>query len=695
MMPSPVKQILERLGGPAVLVPIPRGRKGPTDKDWQKATLAVMDDPSYLQRLNNGNIGVLTGNGLCTLDIDDDEEAKNFFLLNPQLANVLRTSRVRGCNVWLRIQGEHPASGKLRSRSDDKEIGEWRAGGGLQTVIHGEAMDASKGEQQPTAYRFVVEGHPADMPFNEIKWPRSWQLPWEPSKKETGATKRAALPEDVIILPSGSVSITACANYLFSRLARSKRLFARRGRVMELTLESSLEPISSSAFRSRIENCGQVMAWRRGRDDGFVLQNTICSEDTARALLESEPALRELPAVESVTTCPIAIEDEDGNLRVLAQGHHPERGGLLIVGNAPEPSPMGIDEAVTSLSCLLDDFDFVSPGDRSRALAAFISPALVIGRFIDGRVPADVAEADQSQAGKGYRQKVIAAIYNDKPSVVAQRNGGVGGLDESFSQALIRGRPFIQLDNLRGRFDSTFLESFFTADTVDARVPHRAGVPVDPCRYFIFASSNGVETTRDLANRSSIVRIRKRVGHQYRVYREGELLSHVRARQGYYLGCVYSVIREWLASGKPHTDETRHDFRTWAQTLDWIVQRVFRAAPLLDGHQAAQERVSNPALVFLRGVCLATEQAGRLGESLLATDLMGLAEEHAIAIPGLRSGQEDRAFRQIGIVLSRVFRGDLENVEVDGFLVKRTERPESRDDGNGLRILKAYEVQRI
>ena len=35
-----------------------------------------------------------------------------------------------------------------------------------------------------------------------------------------------------------------------------------------------------------------------------------------------------------------------------------------------------------------------------------------------------------------------AAIYNETPYVVAQRNGGVGGLDESFSQALVAGRPF-------------------------------------------------------------------------------------------------------------------------------------------------------------------------------------------------------------------------------------------------------------
>ena len=88
-------------------------------------------------------------------------------------------------------------------------------------------------------------------------------------------------------------------------------------------------------------------------------------------------------------------------------------------------------------------------------------------------------------------------------------------------------------------------------------------------------TSNGVESTRDFANRSSIIRIRKRIGHSYRTYPEGDLLSHVKANQPYYLGCVFSVIREWLEMGKQRTSVTEHDFREWARPLDWIVQNVF------------------------------------------------------------------------------------------------------------------------
>jgi hypothetical protein len=70
--------------------------------------------------------------------------------------------------------------------------------------------------------------------------------------------------------------------------------------------------------------------------------------------------------------------------------------------------------------------------------------------------------------------------------------------------------------------------------------------------YFIFITSNGLETTRDLANRSVIIRIRKRPqGHKFKKYDEGDLLAHVVAKQPFYLGCVFSVIRAWHQFGKP------------------------------------------------------------------------------------------------------------------------------------------------
>jgi len=296
-------------------------------------------------------------------------------------------------------------------------------------------------------------------------------------------------------------------------------------------------------------------------------------------------------------------------------------------------------------------------------------------------VPADVAEADQSQSGKTFRQRVGCAIYNEKPSMIAARKGGVGSVDESFSQALISGRPFIQLDNFRGKMDSQYIEAFLTADgSFGARVPHRGEVQVDPRRFLVLMSSNGVEATRDFANRSSIIRIRKRVGFNYQDYPEGDLLDHVRANQPYFLGCVFAVIREWLEYGKQKTTVTDHDFKEWAQTLDWIVQNIFDAAPLLDGHLIAQQRVSNPALSFLRVIALDVRAAGRLGQVVCAGDIADLCDEAGIDIPGIKPGANNDPRLKIGMLMRRAF-GEAASVSVDEFTVAREEVMRTRPGG--------------
>ena len=151
----------------------------------------------------------------------------------------------------------------------------------------------------------------------------------------------------------------------------------------------------------------------------------------------------------------------------------PTRWGLYVTGGESSPA-VPLADAVHALGAMLNDFDFSTPGDRSRGLASLIAPGLRFGSWLKQPLPVDIGEADASQSGKTYRQKCVAAIYREVPNVVVQRTGGVGGFDESLSQKLIDGRPFILFDNLRGRLDSPFLESILTAPgTMPARVPHR------------------------------------------------------------------------------------------------------------------------------------------------------------------------------------------------------------------------------
>jgi hypothetical protein len=126
---------------------------------------------------------------------------------------------------------------------------------------------------------------------------------------------------------------------------------------------------------------------------------------------------------------------------------------------------------------------------------------------------------------------------------------------------VLTGRAFVQLDNLRYKLDSTVLETLLTSPnhSLGVRVPHRGLLTVSTKGLSIYITSKGVQTTDDQADRSCFVRILKQPdGYPFEVYPEGGILKHVRANQGHYLGCVHRILQEWIARGKPTTNEARH-----------------------------------------------------------------------------------------------------------------------------------------
>jgi hypothetical protein len=193
--------------------------------------------------------------------------------------------------------------------------------------------------------------------------------------------------------------------------------------------------------------------------------------------------------------------------------------------NAARQGEMDWRTALNLLLGLLCDYQFAENGDYTRLFAAFITPALNIsGMLGSGRVPMLVMEADDSQAGKGLAARCIAILYGSKPESVNQKSGGVGSLRESMDDAIIRGRPFINIDNVRGRLDIPAFESTLTEPSIQCRVPYKGSVTVDPRGITFMMTSNNAELTPDLANRCNIFRIRKQPeNYQFYQWPEGSL----------------------------------------------------------------------------------------------------------------------------------------------------------------------------
>lgn len=186
------------LGRDVVLLPVKYGDKRPSVRGWQNLTTAAMEDRQHLDALLGSNIGVLLGrasSGLVSIDFDDETYGQKFFDANSALAAGLVTKGARGCNFWLRLTGEIPASFNLRNR-DGSAIGEFRADG-RQTVVYG--SHPSGKPYHPVS----PVNPPAVMTWDEIHWPDDLELP--------GTDKFAQLVaehgEPVLVSRSGAVAI--------------------------------------------------------------------------------------------------------------------------------------------------------------------------------------------------------------------------------------------------------------------------------------------------------------------------------------------------------------------------------------------------------------------------------------------------------------------------------------------------------
>lgn len=505
--------------------------------------------------------------------------------------------------------------------------------------------------------------------------------------------KYVQAPDDVVILPSDvgvdhDMGNKGAADTLFAKIKKSKTLF-RRGTNLVKINDSGIVDITPEAFCSLIEDYGKPILWKR-EDGKDVLSSSTCKISQAKILLESM-AIELLPEIKLVTAFPILMKTAEG-FELLKPGYNSL--GCVWVKTSKKPLDMSFDEARKILSDIFEEFDFQSPGDKSRAMAEILTIMLKAGGWIKGFVPIQIAEADQSQAGKGYRQSITFAIYSETPHVIT-KGKGIGTTDEALSSAFKKGETCIQFDNWRGPLDSEKLESVLTArtETYSCRVAYSKPVDMKVNNRFFFITSNGFSGGEDIANRGSVTRTQKRIGYVYKEYKlndasTGDLLEYIKDKQEMYLGAVICVVKEWYRLGCPVNKAVKHDFREWAGTLDWIVQNLFGFAPLMEGHEEIQERVKSPTLTFVRALAATICGQGGITNEWTAARLAEFCSERNLTIPGANDKMDERTRQQcIGRALGSLFikhKSDEADVTetIDCFSIRRKIKWEN---GNGIK----------
>lgn len=492
-----------------------------------------------------------------------------------------------------------------------------------------------------------------------------------------------SLPQ--VCLPGNGVTITETAEELARIYSREsdpfKRLYNHGGYVCYVMKSSKegflLAPLSPKRACSTFERVATLGRKKKSKGTSSteeVFEPDVCSTDNASKILESDPFRDNILKINLVTNAPVILEMENHECKII--NTYDKQSGIFPTGTPAEE--VSLSDALRLLNQSIADFHFKTESDKSRALAALLSPALISGGILKVRVPVAMLEADQSQAGKGFFTKILGAIYHEVPATVTQRERGTGGLDENFDAAVCKGRQMIVMDNLRGKLNSPQIESFLSMDTHTARVPYAAQVEIDPRRYIIMATSNNYELTTDMANRSNIIRILKRpFEYRFQTFPEGNILAHIVANQPKYLGAVFTIIREWVRQGKPVMPAINHDFRDWCEALDWIVQNILHCAPLMEGHEEIKKAMVFPECQWFCDMNNIIQAAGKGNTPLTAYEIAVQCEAGGMEVPAaygtrlieLEDKNRQQVCSQIGRRFSNLFKkfGDENSVCMGSF----------------------------
>ena len=134
-----------------------------------------------------------------------------------------------------------------------------------------------------------------------------------------------------------------------------------------------LMPIKTAAVSTEFEAVARL---RKISNKGAEV-HAIFHRATAERIITARVFRYALPAIHVISPVPVLIE-RDGELVQISE--YDRESGVLAQG--PPAPDMTLDDAKLLLDELIADFDFVSPSDRSRALATFVVPALVMTRFV-------------------------------------------------------------------------------------------------------------------------------------------------------------------------------------------------------------------------------------------------------------------------------------------------------------------------
>ena len=422
-----------------------------------------------------------------------------------------------------------------------------------------------------------------------------------------------------LALPGRGQSIADFAHKLGSTMATGN-FFIRGGLIVYVTEKQKLsDPVSPQALRTLAARFCDFPEFVKGINGDPVERNSNMTSDNANAVMASSDFLDRFREIARVSEVRLPIIRSNGVLELLPEGYDAEAKVYSFAG-VSYAEDMTLEAAHVVLDGLRSEFPWNvdssgCPGlSRSRCLAAMLAPFLD-QNFMGKLRPAFLFSANTEGAGKTLLVKLCLTPVFGETSACTYPDGRGDEMRKLLDAEVLGASPYLLLDNVKGKMNSSALESFLTSTSWKGRILGQSKSFNLKKDCVVYISANDAKPTADLLRRS--VRLElfvKTADPASRTIKDFLDEPKILSRRSEILAALWAVCREWDKSGQKTCSGILNGFEDWSRIVGGMVE-FFDGKNIFLRDVASTDPIYADFLTWIESLCPSPDSPLRISQT--------------------------------------------------------------------------------
>src|SRR6266699_61302 len=354
-------------------------------------------------------------------------------------------------------------------------------------------------------------------------------------------------------------------------------IFVQPGQLVRVSKDRErrpvLTPMSVAEMKYAMTNAANFYKTRKIPNTNDVeLLPVSPPNEVAEQLLSLPPIEWPFPVLDAIIEIPVirpdgSILDRAGYDAKTHLYYMPA--GLSVPAIPAHPSSEEVKTAAAYIDEFIGEFPYVSQADHANAYGFFLTPFI---RHLIRHVPAAVISANKPGTGKGLMVDTAATTATGHTAANLSEIKNEEEWDKRITALLMAGTTFISIDNVDGVLRSSILAKTLTSDTHKGRVLKESRMIDTPQHATWVITGNNVQLGGDMPRRCYFINLASQVSNPWTRdgFKHPDLIKDVTNDLGKIIAAMLTMIRGWIAAGKPSPRKKLTRLATFSEWVDLI-----------------------------------------------------------------------------------------------------------------------------